>query len=66
VAAAMTDPKSPVTTRFVIELEDMDDTEANNFALWLQMLVQGQTDHQVQRLLYQRNIPWNPNELSGR
>ena len=62
----MSAPKPPCTTRFVIELEDMNDTDAGAFGLWLQMTIRDETDHQVQRLLYQRNVPWNPNELSGR
>jgi hypothetical protein len=64
--AAMMQPAPRVTTRFVVELEDMNDEEAGGFALWLQMLIQEQTDHQIARLLYQRSVPWNPNELSGR
>jgi hypothetical protein len=59
-------PKPPVTTRFVVELEDMDDATAGAFGLWLQMMINDETDHQVQRLIYQRNCPWNPDELSGR
>jgi len=55
-----------VTTRFVMDLEEMDDESASGFALWLQMLIQDETQHQIARLLYQRNVPFNPNELSGR
>jgi hypothetical protein len=62
----MSQPKPPVVTRFVVELEDMDDATAGAFGLWLQMMINDETDHQVQRLIYQRNVPWNPNELSGR
>ena len=63
---AIPPPKPPCTTRFVVELEDMDDNDAGNFGLWMQAMIHDQTDHKVKRMLYQRNVPWNPDELSGR
>lgn len=59
-------PKPKVVTRFVVDLNDMDDSAATEVAHALQLMIENRTDHQVARLLYQRNVPWNPKELSGR
>jgi hypothetical protein len=58
-------PKPPCTTRFVIELEDMSDEDAGTVARWLQRQIEEQSEHAIARLLYQRGVPWDPNELSG-
>jgi hypothetical protein len=39
-----------MTTRFVIELEDMDQVTAAGFGLWLEMTIREETEHTVERL----------------
>ena len=43
-----------MTTRFTIELEDMDESTAGGLGLWLDMVIREETDHTVHKLSYQR------------
>lgn len=45
-----------MTTRFVIDLEDMDETTAGGLGLWLDMILREETEHTVQKLSYQRDV----------
>jgi hypothetical protein len=53
-----------MTTRFVIELDDMGDTAAGALGLWLDMMLRDETNHTVHKLSYQRDCQDAPNTLS--